>query len=247
MSSSPTNTSPLARAGRVLKRLTGQHRLSRPGRCLLLLDRDEVLDACAFLQQGGFSLHPCEAKNWDLAHILPDVLRGGGDFLDMGAWESYVLRNLAARPFAGELHGIDLQEPSERLPGVTYHVGDLMDTGLPAGKFRHISCVSVIEHGVDFGRFTREASRLLEPGGKLLVTFDYWEPKVVSPIQLFGLPWQPLDRADVERLLTAGAEHGLEPVEPMDWRTDQAVIREGYHSPVPAMSYTFGLIGFEKR
>src|SRR4051794_38273594 len=64
------------------------------GRCKLLRNHQEVDDSIAFLRAAGYDLHPCEPKNWDLAHILSEVDLSG-NFLDMGSWESQVLLNLA--------------------------------------------------------------------------------------------------------------------------------------------------------
>lgn len=215
--------------------------------CTILQSRSEVRQSVRFLKENGYTLHPCEPKNWDLAHILPAIGREG-NFLDMGSWESHVLRNLARRDdFRGELFGIDLQEPSSQLPRVNNVVGDLMETGLPTASFRYITCISVIEHGVDLPRFMTEASRLLEPGGRLFVTFDYWDPRITPPQKLYGLTWQPLDRPAVEALIRHGRDQGLQLVEPMQWQLGEAVIRHGYHSPEPALAYTFGLTTFEKR
>ncbi len=88
-------------------------------------------------------------------------------------------------------------------------------------------------------------ARLLQPGGKLFVTFDYWNPKVVPPIKLFGLPWQPLDARALERLITECAREGLRLVQPIDWRLGEAVIGPGYYSPHPDVRYTFGIAGFQ--
>jgi hypothetical protein len=100
---------------------------------------------------------------------------------------------------------------------------------------------------VDYDRFAREVSRLLEPGGKLFLTFDYWEPLLVPPVKLYGLDWQPLDRARVERLVASLAATGLDIVQDFDFRQGEPVIRWGYYSPHPDMRYTFALATFRKR
>lgn len=215
--------------------------------CKILQSRGEIDASVRFLKDNGYILHPCEPKNWDLAHILPEI-GDEGNFLDMGSWESQVLANLSRLDeFRGELVGIDLQPPNARLPRVKTVEGDLMKTGLPAASFRYITCISVIEHGVNFERFAIEASRLLESAGRLFVTFDYWDPKIIPPGRLYSLEWQPLDRAAAEDLIGHCEKQGLQLVEPMHWQLGEAIIRDGYHSPEPTMSYTFGLTTFEKR
>lgn len=216
-----------------------------PQSCKFLQSRAEVKECVEFLRRYGFFLHECEPKNWDLAYIIPEI--GDGNFLDMGSWESAILKNVALKKIRGELYGIDLQEPTDPIPGVKHTVGDLMDTKLPDKFFKNITCLSVIEHGVDFTKFAQEVSRLLENKGKLFVTFDYWDPKIVSPIKLFGLEWQPLDREGTEYLISECEKVGLKLFEDMDWTTNEQVIFQKYKSPHPEMSYTFGIVIFEKQ
>ena len=104
--------------------------------------------------------------------------------LDMGCQGSIVLDNAKKLGLAGEKIGIDLVELPAR-EGIRLIKGDLTDTGLPAAHFDYLTCLSVIEHGVDVRAFVAECARLLKPGGKLFVTFDYWNPKITTDLRLF--------------------------------------------------------------
>ncbi len=218
---------------------------SKQSLCRFLKNKKEVERSVSFLKRNGFIPHPCEPKNWDLSYILPQIC--DGNFLDLGSWESYILENVIRKGVQGMKFGIDLQRPVRLIEGVNYLVGDMVATGLPSGFFRNISCVSVLEHGVDIGRFVSEAARLLQDRGRLFVTFDYWDPKVTPANGLYGLDWQPLDKQSVNMLIQACRRNDLFRVSQMDWRIEEAVIREGYCSPDPSVSYTFGLLVFEKR
>jgi len=182
---------------RQAERITSQ----LPSLCKFLKSRDEVETCTRFLRHTGYHSHSLACKDWDLAHVVPEIAEIDGDVLDMGSSDSYVLKNLAARQRSGRLHGIDLRDPDVPVRGVKYIVGDLMDTKLPDRAFGALTCMSVIEHDVDFARFARESSRLLKPGGRLFVTFDYWEPKVTPPTDLYGLKWQPLDSEAVKNFI----------------------------------------------
>jgi FkbM family methyltransferase len=212
--------------------------------CKLLRSRQEVEVCTRFLKRNGFVSHNLRCKDWDLAHIIPAV--GDGNFLDMGSSDSYILMNLSLKRIDGELHGIDLQQPDVPVAGVRYSIGDLMKTGLPSGHFSNITCLSVLEHQVDYSRFAAEVSRLLAPGGRLFVTFDYWEPKLRPPIKLYGLDWQPLDVEAVRQFTTACAAAGLHLIHDFDWTAGEPVIQWGYYSPHPEMAYTFGMASFRK-
>jgi SAM-dependent methyltransferase len=210
-----------------------------------LKSRAEV-DACtSFLHRIGYISHILRCKDWDLAHIIPEI--GHGNFLDMGSSDSYILKNLALKNIRGEKYGIDLSEPDIPVKGVKYIVGNLMDTKLPNHYFKNITCLSVIEHEVDFTKFSHEVARLLENGGRVFVTFDYWNPKVTPPIKMYGLNWQPLDARALRQLIDICKQHNLYLVEDVDWTLGEAVIRDGYYSPHPDISYTFGLAVFEKK
>ena len=218
---------------------------AQPGMCKFLKSRAEVEQCTRFLRRHGYVSHSLPCKDWDLAHIVPDI--GDGDVLDMGSSESYLLKNLSLERREGRLWGIDLREPDVPVVGARYQVGDLMETGLPTGAFDYLTCLSVIEHAVDFVRFAREASRLLADRGRLYVTFDYWEPRVTPATKLYGFDWQPLDAEALRQFTNACAAEGLFPVDETDWSLGDAVICDGYYSPRPEVSYTFGLTVLEKR
>jgi FkbM family methyltransferase len=212
--------------------------------CRFLRGRDEVEQSTLFLQRHGYLSHNLACKNWDLANVLPQI--GEGNVLDMGSTDSHLLRNLRLKRIRGELWGVDLREPNGAVDGVNYVKGDLTDTKLPDGHFDNITCLSVVEHGVDYGAFARETARLLKTGGRLYLTFDYWEPRVNAPVDLYGLKWQPLDRYLAESLVVECKNKGLVLVADIDWAIDDAVIRPGYYSPHPKVSYTFGFLVFQK-
>jgi len=212
--------------------------------CKLLKNRQQVDECTRFLKSNGFVSHNLVCKDWDLAHLVPEI--GDGNFLDMGSSDSYILKNLALKRIHGEKYGIDLRKPDVPISDVRYLVGDLMRTGLPAGHFANITCLSVLEHQIDFGKFAQEVSRLLAAGGRLFVTFDYWEPKVITPIKLYGLDWQPLDAATLRQFIETCAGFGLRIISDFDFESGDPVIQWGYYSPHPDMSYTFGMAVFQK-
>jgi SAM-dependent methyltransferase len=212
--------------------------------CNLLQNRTEVDECTHYLKKCGYVAHNIECKNWDLARIVPAV--GDGNFLDMGSSHSYVLKNLALKRIRGELYGIDLRAPDVAVAGVHYLIGDLMHTPLPDGHFANISCLSVLEHQVDYEKFAAEAARLLCAGGQLFVTFDYWEPRVTPPLKLYDLDWLLLDAAMVRRFIAQCARHDLHLVAPFDFATGDALICADYYSPHPDVSYTFGIAVFQK-
>ena len=211
--------------------------------CEVLKTKSEIDRSSQFLREQGLILNECDAKNWDLAHILPRM--GNGNILDMGCQGSIVLDNALRLGLSGDKVGIDLVALPSR-NGIRLIQGDLTDTRLPAGHFDYLTCLSVIEHGVDVRAFVAECARLLKPGGKLFLTFDYWDPKIPTNLRIFGLEWTLFCRADVENLIRECESAGLTIVAPMKWTQQDGVIRPGYWSPGD-FTYTFGIAEFIKQ
>jgi SAM-dependent methyltransferase len=204
-------------------------------KCGFLQNSAEIADADAFIEAAGWTHHADPVKDWDLAHVLPFI--PSGSVLDLGSSGSYVLPNLARRGRCSRLVGIDLR-PCPPSGAIEYLSGDLTNTGLAGESFDALTCLSVVEHGVDFAAFAREAARLLRPGGQLFVTFDYWEPVVSTGARP---SWEILDRSRAESLLRCCTGAGFELVGEMDWRTDARPI---HHL---GRNYTFGLFTFSRR
>ncbi len=223
----------------------GRRASSQTSLCKFLKSRTEVDECSEFLHRNGYVSHRLTCKDWDLANIIQEI--GDGNFLDMGSSESYILKNVVLKGIRGEKHGIDLREPDVPVKGVRFIVGNLTDTKFPDKYFQNITCLSVIEHEVDFTKFAGEAARLLQDHGKLFVTFDYWNPTVTPPIKMYALKWQPLDEQTLKKFIAECEHKGLHLMEDMDWTLGEAVIHHGYYSPHPSISYTFGLVVFEKR
>jgi len=213
----------------------------------LLKSRADVDRATASLEKMGAPTNTaCPPKNWDLLAALGHVK---GRVLDLGSGTdgSFFLKACASLGLGTERWGIDIA-PSPPVHGAQVIVGDLMRTPFRDGYFQTLACLSVIEHGVSDEEFAAECGRLLSLGGRLVVSFDAWEPKVdTSKLSIYGLPWRIFSRRDVDSLVRRLAEHWLVLTSPIDWALGEAVIRPGYFSPFLGIEYTFGLLVFEKR
>jgi len=209
-------------------------------RCGFLKSRKEVEECTKFLHDNGYISHPLTCKDWDIANTVVHI--DDGNFLDMGSSGSYILKNVSLKNIKGKKYGIDLRAPDVPLQKVKYLIGNLLSVPVADGFFKNITCLSVIEHEVNFDLFAKEVSRLLCSGGKVFITFDYWEPKIMPKTKLYSLKWQPLDQKSVRQLVKKCNKVGLKLVEDIKWDIDEAVINEKYYSPKPKMRYTFGLI-----
>lgn len=215
----------------------------------ILRTRKEVDECTAYLKERGLMSHVFTCKDFDIANICKDIKHG--DTLDMGSNGSFILPNLVKMGIMGRKCGIDLGKPEYDLTGIDYVQGDLMVSPYEDNSFDTITCLSVIEHEVDFDKLAKEVARLLRPGGVLYITFDYWDPKVDTTdvgTKLYGLKWTILDRADAERLISCMGANGLtlSPTSPMNWNTTDAVINPQFCAPYGKM-YTFAIMKFVKK
>jgi len=211
-----------------------------------LKTRTEVDQCTAWLKKSSLISHHFTCKDFDIANICQELT--DGDLLDMGSNGSWILHNAVKMGIKGKKHGIDLGKPEFSAYGVVYIQGDLMVTPYYGKSFDTITCLSVIEHEVDFDKLAKECSRLLRKGGILYVSFDYWNPKVDTTdvgTKLYGLKWTILDSSDVSKLEVALGKQGLNMTSNMDWTTQDTVINDQFCAPY-GKKYTFGLMKFKK-
>jgi len=205
-----------------------------------LKTRSEVESCTERIRELGLVEHILACKDWDIANVVP---RLKGRVLDMGCVESCVLENAARLGLEGA--GIDLRcEPTSTpvLPVIEYVKGDMLHCPFPDASFDSITCLSVVEHGVDFKELARECSRLTKPGGKVFISFDYWDPKVATE----DPNWNILDKVGVLSLVGAMQGERLVLTEPIDWTVGDQVICPSYYAPSRKAAYTFGLLEFSK-
>lgn len=218
----------------------------------ILKTRSEVEESTNYIKSHDLISHAFPCKDWDIALILKhlkealDASGNKADILDMGSNGSFLLHNAVKLGIQGRKCGIDLGNPEYAIEGVEYVKGDLMKTPYEDNSFDIITNLSVIEHQVDFDLLAKECSRLLRKGGKLIITHDFWDPKVnTDGIKLYDLSWSILDRADAENLIKALSDNGLKMEGEMDWTSQDTVINPNYFAPY-GKSYTFAIMSFTK-
>ena len=118
------------------------------------------------------------------------------------------------------------------------------DTGMPTGHFAAVTCMSVIEHGVDVRAFLAECSRLLRPAGILVVSTDYWPTPIdVGNLKRFRQTHDSdriFDAAALRLIIDDARLHGFDLAGPVDLAVKDAVIASAGHE------YTFAVLVFRK-
>jgi 2-polyprenyl-3-methyl-5-hydroxy-6-metoxy-1,4-benzoquinol methylase len=114
---------------------------------------------------------------YQLALSLCRSLQLTGDLLDFGAGKGRFLQELLKLPYRGTITCADLMPQPDDLPeNVRWIQSDLNEPlALPDHSFDVIVCMEVIAHLENPRSVFREISRLLRPGGTLLLTMPNQE------------------------------------------------------------------------
>ena len=186
----------------------------------MLQSTDEYESAIDHLRVLGLPIHSDPPKNWDNLIAMDAILRSTGPtahILDGGAeLYSSMLPSLLLFGYRN-LYGINLSfDRSFRRGPIRYSHGDITHTEFPAESFHAITCLSVIEHGVDPEAYFQEASRILKPGGLLITSTDYWDDGIdAKGLTAYGVPVRVFDAPDIRKLISLGDKCGFKLTDPM--------------------------------
>ena len=179
-------------------------------------------------------------KSWDVLatlNFLVNRLDKTDSVLDIGCYASEILLSLHQTGFTN-LTGADLNPALKKMPfsgKINYEITNFMKTSFPDASFKAITSISVIEHGFDGDALLKEVSRLLQPGGYFISSFDYWPEKIdTTGVTFFGMDWKIFSKEEVVGFVKDAAAYGLFPEGPMKF--------EGQDRPIDCADkqYTFG-------
>lgn len=157
-------------------------------RSSVLQSRNELDDYNATVNDLGLEGHHDFQKNWDTLKAFLNIvfkIDKSENILDAGSsGNSAILRWLSLIGYSN-LFACDVREKNKKYlsSDVLFSIQDITSTNYESNSFSAITCISVIEHGVDFINFFKEMSRLIKPGGQLLVSTDFWN----TPIDTHGI------------------------------------------------------------
>jgi SAM-dependent methyltransferase len=166
-------------------------------------------------------VHRDHTKNWDTLAALSAILSRtdrSGRILDSGAALYSTMLPTLWRYGYENLTGINLEfgQPVRRGPARFLH-GDATSTGFDEASFDAITCLSVVEHGVDLTGYFKEAARLLRPGGILVTSTDFSrEPVDTKGLTAYGVPVHVFTPDEIAAALDVARGFGLEPTSDLD-------------------------------
>jgi SAM-dependent methyltransferase len=200
------------------------------------------------LSVSGLPKHNDLPKNWDSFAALSIIMNDAGipknsAILDAGGeYYSAIMHQLAAFDF-DNLYCINtVFRQSSRIGNIKYTPGDITATKFEDKTFKAITCLSVIEHGVNLDAFFAESSRILADGGLLFLSTDYWhKPVNTHHKEAYGVPVKIFTREDMEHMILQAGKYGLFVPEAVDFKCGNRIIQW------EEMRYTFIYLTFYKK
>ena len=187
-----------------------------------------------------------QVKSWDVLltlNFIQQQLKKHEPILDIGCYASEVIVALHKRGFS-HLSGADLNPGLHKMPfanAIHYETTNFMQTKFADASFKAITSISVIEHGFDGQALLKEMSRLLQPGGYFIASFDYWPDKIdTTGVKFFDMDWKIFSRQEVSAFVELAAAYSLATVGEMEY--------EGKETPIECggKKYTFGWLVLQK-
>lgn len=200
----------------------------------VLKSKDEISFYSYLVKELGFEGHHDFQKNWDtLKSFLNIAVKVHKDdpILDAGSSGNSAILRWLTRVGYKNLYACDLREKNKQYTktNVQFSIQDLTKTNYPDSYFSSITCISVIEHGVDILHFFNEMRRICKIGGQLLVSTDYWD----SPISTDGIyPYgenfgqmKVMNKSDIVNLIEISIQNGFKLKNNFSLETNERCVR----------------------
>jgi SAM-dependent methyltransferase len=209
----------------------------------------ELNDACQRVIALGLPPHKAREKNWDFLQAFSTIVqrsRKQDVVVDLGSGTSSVILDWLHLYGYEALYGCDLIAENMKRGHIQYSRQDLEKTSYADGFADVVTCLSVIEHGVNLPNLVKECHRLLKPGGLLILSTDYTCQKIdltdvrdeLGPVHLFT-------PETMEDLLVLANQHGFTALGGAEYACGEVGVKR---PNVPSIDgrYTFYFAAFQR-
>jgi SAM-dependent methyltransferase len=213
----------------------------------VLKSQSEIDDAVEHVKNLRLPLMKNLPKNWDSIAALDCIMRNTNTdarVFDAGAERySVVLPWLFLYGYKQLVGGNLVFNKSFKKGPILYCYCDITKTGFIEESFDAVSCLSVIEHGVDLASYFGEMARILKPNGILVTSADYYEDSIdTKGQQAYGVPIKIFTKECINDALGIAKEFGLVLTSPLDLTSkEKPVYWEKYN-----LNYTFVVFTLRK-
>ena len=218
----------------------------------VLKSKREYCAALDQINQLGFPIHGDLPKNWDSlaawsiikyeSELNKGIHKKHMRILDAGGeYYSVILHHLAAYGFKG-LYSMNTSfNEASQTGGIKYVPGDITKTEFNDQFFDFVTCLSVLEHGVNINQYFKEMSRIIKPNGLLIISTDYWATPIDNLNKVaYGVPIKIFCEQEILNIIQVAGQNGLSLIVPIDLGVKNRVIRW------KGLKYTFIYFSFRK-
>ncbi|MCH8909043.1 MAG: methyltransferase domain-containing protein [Candidatus Heimdallarchaeota archaeon] len=213
----------------------------------VLLRDEQVSDSLNALRASNLRINNVREKNWDALIALDFILRNynpNSKILDAGAEVYSTLLPWLSSLSYTILTGINLTfRTSFKINSIRYEYGDITNLDYPKDSFDVVTCLSVIEHGVNLEQFFEQMAKIIRKHGHLIISTDYFDIPVDTRDQVaYGVRIKIFTQAEVEKLIELGGKYKFEMVGNIDLNCDERVVTWKKYN----LQYTFINLVFKK-
>ncbi len=217
-----------------------------PWKCAVLKYAKEVQ---SFEQVKRLGLPPSAdlPKNWDSLAALDLILRTTDTrsriFDAGGEWYSMIAPWLSLYGYKNLTVGNLVFDKKIRRGTIVYEYSDITRTKFSNGSFDAVTCLSVIEHGVDLNAYLKEMSRIIRDGGILITSVDYYDTPIDTKGQEeYGVPIHIFTKDEITQALELATQYGFSLMSPIELRSAEKVV----HWEQYDLQYTFVIFSLQK-
>lgn len=216
----------------------------------VLKTRREWKSAVEQVRKLGLYSHMDPQKNWDALAALNAILNRTSKeayILDGGCeLPSTILSWLFLYGYKNLLAVNLIFHSSLKRGPIRYEYADITQTTFKDESFDAITCLSVIEHGVDFISYFKEVARILKPGGILITSTDYYETPIdIKGLKEFGVPIHIFSKGEITAALDVAKKYGLELTGALDLDCCEKAVR--WEGSAYDFEYTFLVFTMQKK